>query len=126
MTLSKFKEKYGYEPPAILVRIYTIRNQLIPLFHNYLIDIKYLQNFLCRFIKKYCYLERKIEHDKINVEVEAYEGPIKLIHESFGNTINLNRLRMDSVTKEFEQQLMLGLEYMSCWETEEENTDPKF
>jgi hypothetical protein len=43
--LLKFRRKYGYEPPAVLVRIYTIRSQLVPLFHNYLIDIVYLQNF---------------------------------------------------------------------------------
>jgi hypothetical protein len=58
-------------------------------------------------------LESKIQYDKINVEVKAYEGPVKLIHESFGNTIILNMPRMDSGTKEFEQQLMLVLEYLS-------------
>jgi hypothetical protein len=41
-------------------------------------------------------LESKIQYDKINVEIEVYERPIKFIHESFGNTVRLNRPRMDS------------------------------
>jgi hypothetical protein len=111
--LTKFKRKYNYELQTVLVGIYSLKSQLQPLFHNYLIDIEYFQNFLCRFIKKYCYLESKIQYDKLDAEVKAREGTIELVHGSFGNSIMLNRPRTDSTNKEFDQQLMLGLEYRS-------------
>jgi hypothetical protein len=113
-----FKRKYNYEPQSVLVRIYSLRSQLQPLFHNYLIDVEYFQNFLCRFIKKYHYLESKIQYDKLDVEIKAREGTIRLVHGSFGNSIMLNRPRMDSTSKEFDQQLMLGMEYKLSMETE--------
>jgi hypothetical protein len=131
--LTKFRRKYSYEPQAVLVRIYSLRSQLQPLFHNYLIDVEYLQNFLCRFIKKYQYLESKIQYDKLDVEARAREGTIRLVHGSFGNSVLLNRPRMDSTNREFDQQLMLGMEYRSCTETEivkytpiSEAEDPNF
>jgi hypothetical protein len=111
--LAKFKRKYSYEPQTVLVRIYSMKSQLQPLFHNYPIDVEYFQNFLCRFIKKYCYLESKIQYDKLDADVQAREGTIRLIHGSFGNSIMLNRPRMDSTNKDFDQQLLLGLEYGS-------------
>jgi hypothetical protein len=118
--LSKFKKKFKYEPPSILVRLFSLKDQVIPLFHNYLIDVECIQNFICRFIKKYIYLESKIIYDKIDVEVKAYKDPIQLIHETYEDVTRYNRPRMDSGTRKFEQQLMLGLEYLSCSETEEE------
>jgi hypothetical protein len=63
-------------------------------------------------------LESKIQYDKLDAEVEAREGPIRLMHGSFGNAIMLNRPRMDSTNKEFEQQLLLSLEYGSCVDEE--------
>jgi hypothetical protein len=113
--LNKFKRKYNYEPQIVQVRVYSLKGMLQPLFHNYLIDVEYFQNFLCRFVKKYDSLESKIQYDKLDRDVEASEGKIKLIHNSFGNTIMLNRPRMDSTNKEFEQQLMLGPEYGACF-----------
>jgi hypothetical protein len=124
--LSKVVRKYGYETPSVLVRIYTLRSQVVSLFHNYLIDVEYLQIFLCRFIRKYQYLEIKIQYDKIDVDVKANEGQIKLIHETFGDAIRINRPRMNSTTKDFDQQIMLGLEYLSCSETEDEKNVSEF
>jgi hypothetical protein len=112
--LTKFKKKYSYEPQTVQVRIYNLKSLLQPLFHNYLIDVEYFQNFLCMFVKEYCQLESKIQYDKLDKDVEAREGKIRLIHGSFGNTIKVNRPRMDSTDKEFEQQLLLGPEYGAC------------
>jgi hypothetical protein len=39
-----------------------------------------------------------------------------------GDVIRYNRPRIDSVTKEFGQQLMLGLEYLSCRRQRKEKT----
>jgi hypothetical protein len=75
---------YNYESPSILARVFEIRNQCVHLFHNYLIDAEFLQDFICIFIKKYSSLESKIHYDKLNEEVKAYSGPIQLIHETFG------------------------------------------
>jgi hypothetical protein len=112
--LTKFKKKYSYEPQTVQVRIYSLKSLLQPLFHNYLIDVEYFQNFLCRFVKNYCYLESRVQYDKLDKDIEAREGMIRLIHGSFGNTIKVNRPRMDSTNKEFEQQLLLGPEYGAC------------
>jgi hypothetical protein len=122
--LAKVVRKYGYEPQSVLVRLYRLKSQVVPLFHNYLIDVEYLQNFLCRFIKKYHYLESKNQFDRIDVEVLAQEGPIKLIIETFGDTIRINRPRMDRTSREFDQQLMLEIEYLSCSEAENEMYPP--
>jgi hypothetical protein len=121
--LPKFKKKFNYEPPSILVRIFNLKNQVVPFLHNYLIDVEYIQNFIRRFIKKYSYLKSKIHYGKIDVEVKAYKDLIHLIHETYGDVIRYKRSIMDSDTKEFEQQLMLCLEYLSCSETEEEKTN---
>jgi hypothetical protein len=99
ISLTKFIKTYNYEPLSILVRVFEIRNQCVPLFYNYLIDVMYLQNFICRFIRKYSYLESKIHYDKLKEEVKAYNGPIQLIHETFGDVIRSNRPRMDSSPK---------------------------
>jgi hypothetical protein len=64
-------------------------------------------------------------YDKLNEEVRGYNGLIRLMHNTFGDAIRYNRPRMDSGTKEFDQQHMLGLEYLSCSETEEEKSEPK-
>jgi hypothetical protein len=122
ISLPKFTKIYNYEPLSILVRVFEIRNRCVSLFHNYLIDVEYLQNFICRFIKKQSYLESKIQYDRLNEEIKAYNGPIQLIQETFGDVIRSNKPRMDSSTKEFDQQLMLSFEYLSCSETEEEKT----
>jgi hypothetical protein len=44
--LTKFKKRYSYEPQVVLVRIYSLKSLLQPLFHNYLIDVEYLQKIL--------------------------------------------------------------------------------
>jgi hypothetical protein len=122
--LAKGVRTYGYEPQSVLVRIYSLKSQVVPLFHNYLMYAEYLQNFLRRFFKKYHYLDSKTQYDRIDVEVLAQEGPVKLIHETFGDTIKINRPRMDSTSREFDQQLMLGIEYLSCSETKNEMYPP--
>jgi hypothetical protein len=43
--LFKFKKKFKNEPPSILVRVFSLKDQVIPLFHNYLIDVQYVLNF---------------------------------------------------------------------------------
>jgi hypothetical protein len=67
-------------------------------------------------------LESKIHYDKLNVEAKAYNSPIQLRHDTFGDVIRYNRPRMERVTKDFDHQLLLGLEYLTCSETEEEKT----
>jgi hypothetical protein len=112
--LSKFMKIYNYERPSVLVRIFELRSQCVPFFYNYLIDVEYLQNFIFRFIKKHSYLKSKTHYDKLNEKVRIYKGSIQLIYDTFGDVIRYNRSTVDSGTKEFDQQLMLGLEYLSC------------
>jgi hypothetical protein len=70
-------------------------------------------------------MKMKSRKDKLSVEVKAYNGPILLVHDTFWDIIRYNRPRMDSATKGFDQQLMLGRESLSCLETEEEKNEPK-
>jgi hypothetical protein len=47
-----------------------------------------------------------------------FKYDIPLIHESYGDEVQLNRPRMDSTTNVFDQKLLLGLEYVSVLSSE--------
>jgi hypothetical protein len=59
------------------------------------------------------------------VEAKTCGDPIQLIHDTFEDVIRYNRRRMDSGTKEFDQQSLSGIEYLSCSKTVKENIEPK-